>query len=547
MRVDSLDSAVNQLTSGVDLNIDSRDGVKWTLRVDITGEVNACHSELMRASLAYFARHALGMEVSSLHLDWSETVARSKRLSLLAARDHGKSAFWSYAYPIWQAWRNPGSLGYIISCQSLLAEELLAIIREGNSTLKGLVDHPFLGHLVDEKKNWSKRQIRLLNGSVIRARGFGSRMRGGHPGWIVCDDALDESHVYSSMAREKSKKFFRAGITNMVLKGGQIIVVGTPFHADDLYADLRGNKVYTSKTYSGLIEDPEAPLSSDGKRWRALYPERHSVEDLLDKREEIGAVDFAREILCQPITDDLTLFPSDLFTGDVLQPLIGFGPTLREIDEQRWNVFVGVDLAISASSGADYTVITVLAEDWNGNKIVIDCSRVQGMGFQDQLAEILRINAQYQPSLIVIESNQMQRIWGDELIRTSDAPVKKFHTSEKKNSLTEGVPSLRVLLENGKLRFARGCERSREATDLYMEELQSFGFVGGKVRGIGAHDDCVMSLWLAVQATKLGGFKFSVNDGDRAPRSEQNRPTSVGGHSAEDLDKASIWGQFGLH
>jgi hypothetical protein len=520
------------------------------LLLDVEDQIDEVHQFLLENSLAYFAKHRLEMQIDELHLQWSELVANNKRVSIQAARDHGKSAFFSYAYPIWQAWRQPKSLGYIMSASIDLAQDLLDIIKFGNKTLPGLYGHPELGYLIGDRERveakkkgkvtnveFSKRQIRLSNGSVIRARGFGSRVRGGHPEWFVCDDVLDESDLYSEIVRAKRRTYFTTAIVNMVLKQGQIIAVGTPFHAEDLYGWLSQNPVYASRVYPGLVDDDQAPLAPDGNRYSALWPERHTVEDLLLKKAEIGSVSFAREILCKPITDDMSLFPGVLFVGDVMAQHVPWGDP-EFVRQAGWEVFIGVDLAISASTGADYTVITVLAKDKNGNLYLVDGRRFKGKGFMEQKQAIIDMNQIYLPSVVMIESNLMQRIFGDELIRTTMVPVKKFETTaHSKNSFEQGVPSLRILLENQKLRFARANPVGVRMTQVYIEEMMSFGWINGKLQGAGAHDDCVMSLWLAVTGAQRGGFKFSFGEeSDQPAGNVVQMPSNHGDKSASMVD-----------
>lgn len=506
-------------------------GADWFLLVDADAQLSEMHEYLCRESLAYFAKEYLGMIVDELQLEWSELVSDHMRVSIQAARDHGKSAFFSYAYPIWMAWKHEGSLGYMMSASASLAKDLLEIVKFGNSTLSGLYGHPKLGHLVGEKERqeafkkggattpleWSKNQIRLTNGSVIRARGYGTRVRGGHPLWVVADDVLDEGDLYSEIQRSKRRTYFQTAIINMILKEGQIVVVGTPFHHEDLYGWLFKNSVYASRIYPGFIEDEDGEWV-DGKKVRALWPERHTVQDLLAKKAEIGSVSFTREILCRPISDDLSLFPGHLFVEEVMAHHVPWSDP-SWVSEHNLKVFIGVDLAISASAGSDFTVITVLAVDYNDNAYYIDGIRVRGKSFTEQKAMILDMNAKYLPQMIIIEANLMQRIFGDELIRTSGAPIKKFITgATNKNSIEKGVPSLRIKFENQKIRFSRSCPEAIEFTDKVIEELTQFGWFDGKLQGAGAHDDCVISLWLANEAVKLGGFKFTFGNEDDEPR-----------------------------
>jgi hypothetical protein len=487
-------------------------------------QLDAIHDELCRGSLAYFSKHILRMHVGGFHVLLSEAINDHKRLGVQAYRDAGKSAFFSYAFPIWQAWRAPGTVTYIFSATARLANELLKKIKAGDrftdpdtgeqEGLFALGDIPELAHLVDERNcTWNADEIQLSNGSRIIARGWGGAQRGPHPHAIVCDDVLDEKSLWSSLQREKAVNFLQTAITNMVAKNGWIVVVGTPFHEQDIYGWVEQNPVYQFYKFPGLFEDETAPQASDGKRYLALIPDRHDVEELLERRREIGEVAFAREILCQPISDNLSLFPKKLFVGDVMAHHVMWRPSPLQLKAWGWETYIGVDVAESSEVGADFFVITVIALDRDGNRYLIDNFRAKGLGFQEQLTTIADYSKRYRQITVFVESNAMQSIWPKEILRTTDIPVRPFYTgAQNKNSLATGVPSLRILLENGKLRFARGDAASIDATDIYISELQKFGWYQGKLQGIGAHDDTVMSLWIAIEASREATFKFMFPD-----------------------------------
>jgi hypothetical protein len=315
----------------------------------------------------------------------------------------------------------------------------------------------------------------------------------------VVDDAINDESAYSETTRRKSIDYFYTAITNMVIPGGQIIVVGTPFHQDDLYGDLEKNSTYTFKRHEAL--------SADGI---PLWPARYSKARLLKRKAEIGSIRFTREFLCQPIADDMSLFPGHLFRGDVVeQPTLTLGMPLEFWKGLGIQIFMGVDFAMSSTVQADYTVIFTLGLDSAGNRWLVNLQREKGLSYQDQLSMINREARLYEPGLIFLEANQMQRIFGDELIRTTDLPVKQFVTGVQKNSLDKGVPSLRVLLENKKFRIPRGDRRSVEMTDVWINEMRSFTWQDGKLHGVGAHDDTVMACWICDQAVRQGAFGFS--------------------------------------
>lgn len=476
---------------------------------------------MLRESLALFAMDVLGLQIGQHLVEWSDLVHSHRRIALMAARDHSKSTWFSYAYPIWRAWSEPGCDVYIFSSTADGAMDFLDTIVYGNAdqTLPGLVDIPQLAHLVptrdtmrlDPRQRLNKQDVRLTNGSRIRAVGYGKKIRGRHPRYVVCDDILNDEDMYSDTVRNKHIAYFKSAIVNLVHPKGQIIVVGTPFHVADLWGFLRKNSVYAFRSYPALIREKNRA----GKVvQRALFPWRWSVKDLLAKRKEIGPVAFTREILVQPISDETSLFPSHLFPRAYDESLC-LRPSKEEIRARRLSVFAGVDIALSANVGADYFVIFVIGVDPQGNHYIVDIIRRHGLPYHDQLALIEATCSRYLVDLCHIEANQAQRVWSDEMKRSTDAPVKEFvTTAANKYPLDKGVPGLRILLENEKYIVPRGDDYSIELTDIWQEECQAMGFANGKLQGVGAHDDTVMAWWMAVEARKRGGFGFSNVDAD---------------------------------
>lgn len=430
------------------------------------------------------------------HQQWDRLVTSHKRLCVNAPRDHGKTYYFTFAYPIWQAATHPNEKGFIFSATATQAERILEDIRVE------VENNPELQWLVPSKKDrgWSTRQLRFSNGHTIYARGFGTRVRGAHPRWIVVDDGLNDESAYSEMVRNKQIDYFYTAITNMVVPEGQIIVVGTPFAVNDLYGELANNDEYKFARFPAVSKDGEV-----------LWPQRYSPSLLDKRRREIGAIRFSREFLCVPASDEMSLFPVSLFKGDPVElPTVRLGQPLSYWNEVAdLSIYMGVDLAISSNIGADYTVIWTMGVDDRGNRWILDIQRLHGASFQDQLSEIIRVGRRYDPARVYVEANQMQQVFGNELIRKTDLPVAKFTTTAAKSKLDKGVPSLRVLLENQKFRIPRGDSRSVELTDRWIDEMHNITFRDGKVESVGEHDDLVMACWICDQAIRAGKFQFS--------------------------------------
>jgi hypothetical protein len=474
-------------------------------------------------SLAYFAaRNLRGPDIhpyngkfiiSEHHEEWSDIIAEHEFACIQASRDHGKTFFCDFAYPIWQAWRHPKRAGFIFSATQPQARRILRDIREEIET------NPRLAHLLPSRKErWNDDEIKLANGHTIYARGYGTKVRGAHPVWIVCDDVLNDETAYSETQRHKQNEYFFNAIVPMRVPGGQILVIGTPFHSSDLYAELNKMPAFFCAKYPAILDQ-----GTDKER--ALWPERYDIKALYKIRDEVvGSIRFTREYLVQPISDDLSLFPTWLFKGKPSEQYnLSLGMPRDFWDKLDVTIYVGVDFAIGTRKDSDFTVIFTVGLDPRGNRWVIDIERFHGATYKEQKAAIIATGRRYRPDLMFLESNQMQAIFGQELKEDTDLPIKEFHTTGlAKHSLEKGLPSMRTLLENGKWRIPRGDARSVEMTDIWITELNQFLFDKGKVQSIGEHDDCAMASWIADQACRAGAsFSASFGIEDTLDRKQQ--------------------------
>lgn len=502
-------------------------------------DTNTATTATLKASCVYFAQQILTGPMQSPyyghflvgphHKEWDELVRRYSRVCVLASRDHGKTYFFDFAYPLWKAATMPGGKGYIFSATKDQAVRILADIRSEIET------NPKLAHLLPTKertkKAWSQARIQLANGHQIFARGFGTKVRGAHPDWIVVDDALNDETAYSEVVRRKQIEYFFTAITNMVVPNGQIIVVGTPFHQADLYSELAKNTEYVHRRYQALNGPDEVPL----------WPERYSKEALARKRREIGTVRFTREFQVEPIADDMSLFPKMLFEGSPVEQMsVVLGMPGSFWERAGVTTYIGVDFALSSTAQADYTVIWVMGLDRFGNRWIIDIKRGKGLSYQRQLSMVNAAGRRYKPALIFVEANQAQRIFGDELIRLTDLPIKLFTTTAAKHKLDKGIPSLRVLLENAKFRIPRGDARSVEITDTWIDEMRAITWQDGEVRSVAPHDDTVFACWICDQAIRLGGFSFDFGaDTER----DKSLDEMLGEMNEETTDEEEVLGE----
>lgn len=478
------------------------------------------HEQLLTMSCAYYASHIIigppqhpyrGKFLLGKHHEvWDGAIREHRRILTRAQRDGGKSFFWCCAFPIWKADKNhPGCEIYIFSASQTLAEDRLATAVgqiEKNEKLQYLIP-------VGRDRTWSKREIKTTNGTLIRARGWGTRIRGGHPEYIVCDDPLDDHSLYSETVRNRATDFYFSAIVNMAHPDQQVVICSTPMHFADLYGKIEETKMYFVCDFPALDESGEP-----------LFPERYDKAALEAKRQEVGPTRFAREFMCRPLTDEASLFPSHLFTGNDVRVPYRLGMPAAYWEEKGMMRYAGVDIAMSAEIGSDYFVIFTAAVDEQGRRWIVDIVRERGWGFQRQKDAIKECYAKYLPEVIHIESNQMQRVWPETLAEETGMNLRMFFTSGtagsqppkfwkkgmttisvNKHHIDRGVPSLRVSLENRKWRIPRGDAHAIEMTDYWIGELQCISLQDGKVVSVGEHDDLVYGTWMADTAIRISG------------------------------------------
>lgn len=480
--------------------------------------------EVLRCkNLTYFITSVMpDFQISWHHLEWGDLVHRHNKLGIEAARDHGKSYYFSNAYPAWQLYKyskpkrsqyskrpskSNSNRGYLFSFSLQQSVDLMEILKntiEGNDTLRD--------RLVPDGKNsgaWASTNIVCKNGARLTCKGFGSSVRGAHPYWIVVDDGLKDNVIYSQLQRQKSIDYFHSVIMNMLVPGGQIIVVGTPFHASDLYGDLKSK----SKTATGsdkgwfMIEYPA--IFPDG---RILWPQRWGFLDLMEKRTTQGNIIFSRENLCRPITNESSIFPLKVLERSLVRMENYCLVRNRDDFPIKFNkVVVGCDFAISSNVGADYAVFTVWGvEDETGERWLLHFWRDKGKTFNEQMQVLRGINVRFRPDSIVMEQNVFQQIFVQESDRQG-LPVVGHTTGIDKYDLKSGWPGLAIDFERGKIHIPIGDKYSQDIKDLIFTDLGSVAFTDKGLESVGEHDDISSSFWLAKLGANLitTGFKYT--------------------------------------
>jgi len=467
---------------------------------------------LKKLVLNYFIVTMLpDFEMSWHHIEWGQIYQMYNYLSLIAARGSGKSFFFAKAVPLWHLHRynkedkqKNSKFGIQHSQKgTLITSEYKLATSHMDEIMMEIETNPLLrSELMPDKGEgkWGTEQIITKKGSQLNIRSYGSKMRGLHPGWIIVDDFLTDQALYSVEQREKYKQIFFSVIMNLLEPGGQITLVGTPFHELDLYADIKDKKSWASFEYPAIFPNGDI-------LWESKFP----LKVLIEKLETQGTLNFTREVLVRPVSSESSIFRFEHIkrSYEGMQDYVLVDNIISH--PQKFDqVVIGTDFAISASASADSTSFTVLGTIGKIIWILYMFSG-KGMSYDEQMNKLGQLNSAFLPTKIVIESNGMQKIFYQMGVDMG-LPVVSHHTGVDKFSLEMGLPAMSVLYETYRIKTPRGDENSRTKSDLLAQGLMSYTFAGEKIQSTAHTSDEVMSLWQGVLGINyMGGGDFNFS------------------------------------
>jgi len=444
--------------------------------------------EQSKKSFKYFFEDILGFDYSTHHGQWEKGLNENRFYCVKASRDHGKSTlFMSYA--LWLATFTPKTHIMVFSHSLEQTLEHMRLIRS-------LIENtPILRHLKPAGRPWAKSYFDFSNESRIMAKSVGGATRGFHPDVVVCDDILWGT---SASELQRAADWFYAVLLPVLHHSSRLMMVGTPFSYNDLYAELEEKDTFVVETYPAILPNGEP-----------LWPGRWPLDALKVRESSMPAIKFAREYLCEPIHDLSSMFPADILEGARDENLVLLEKAESEYDENGdvagvfGQHFIGWDPAIASDANADYTAMVVLRTPPDGNeKQLIHAVNQKGLSGNAQKRTIILLNSRFTPELIELEGNNFQRMFEAELKdMRDDIPVKTVMTTrQRKESM---FMSLLMAFEQGKIKTPWGNEKSKEFTRTLETQLNRFGMnKNGRLESVGVHDDLAMALALANWATK---------------------------------------------
>lgn len=436
-------------------------------------------------SFEYFCKLVLRTKLGDMHRKWIEAVLGKKHVCIMSARGHFKTTIMSIAFPLWIMFKEKKpKLILIISASLEQSTEIM------NNIKRQIEDNPLLRERLYPdnvyQTKWSETQIRTKNGHRILCLPFGDSVRGKHCDYCISDDIL-KAEVRSDI--EDSKRIFYGIIfPTTYAKSGKHIVVGTPVAYTDLLHDLAQKDSFVFQKYPAVI------LNDDGTWKSPQFPEHFTFEMLKEIKETMPSHLWAREYLCTPISEDSSMYPPEVIKRSIdLHHKLKVAYDTKDI-KPTW--YLGCDISVSASERADWSVFTVLGKLPGMPLFVKDIVR-KHLDTEGNYKEIIDLHAAYGFSKILIEKNGVG--WASAMKCVDSDVIKGISVAfDTKHSSREKILSrLEIKMRNNELAIPDNS--------ILLEELSTIGYKKGKdgivtYASYGKHDDCVMSLALALEA-----------------------------------------------
>ena len=415
------------------------------------------------------------------------------RVCIIAPRDHSKSTtlrIKALHMLLFERWRNKPMKIWLFSASKDLAANRLEEMRED------LKQHKELSRLLDDKKG-NKLELRLTNGSWIKATSVASKIRGEHPGAIILDDVLDDEDNLSDAV---IRRWFRKKLTPMLSPKTSIFCVGTPMSLNDLYhTDMLNNEAWVSWNRGSIVNYDEWRSDPDNVEPEVLWPEERSFNFLMEQRKAIGDLAFAQEYLCKAVDDDSAVFPQTLTRKN-----LDMSSTLEKEKLHDGDYVIGFDP--SHGIGQDYSVMMALRQDEEGNIHIVDVWRRNDFPPNKQIDTICEWDTLFQKPLFVFESAGFQNLY-NAIIEQRSITLNVKESKVSNRQLKQGLMSrLRVWFEQGRIIIPYGDDVTRKMMSIVLHELENHVWDNGLIVDKGKHNDTTMALAHAIDhfASKRG-------------------------------------------
>ncbi|HEY5350508.1 MAG TPA: phage terminase large subunit [Candidatus Lustribacter sp.] len=321
---------------------------------------------------------------------------------------HGKSTACSVWFPAWYLCRHPEASVGIVSYSTDFAADKFGKVARDIVERAGM---GWFGVTVDGSTHAKGLWSVAGHAGQLAAVGIDKGLTGRPADLLVIDDPLaGMEEAFSANHREMIWGKWQIEIATRLSPRAPKLFIMSRWMEDDFLGRLIRDMTERGEPFT-LIDLPAIALEGDplGRRvGEALWPEVRNIDFLLEQRGRMGTRAFDAQFQGRPRPDAGAVFRREWFRYydvhmGVIKLFDSAGAVVATYPVHQARVFQMVDLATSAASTADYTVIGTFALLPRRELIVLDIVRDRIPGPQ-QLDVVRSLCAKWRPFKIGIEA-----------------------------------------------------------------------------------------------------------------------------------------------
>jgi predicted phage terminase large subunit-like protein len=424
---------------------------------------------------------------------------KNKQKLLLVPRGHLKSTLVTIGKTVQWIVENPAVRILIANATYQMAIAFLSVIKRHITQNKQLLE--IFGEVAKNPEKWAENMITLEQANVhggekeatVFCYGMSGNLVSQHYDKIILDDVVNDDNVNTRDRIEKTLQFYRF-CQPLLEKDGEMIIIGTRYHEDDLYGHILNREnglrddfvVFERRAIDGELWDQKEQKFVRGN---VLWKEKYDLSNLSDIRRKMGPWVFSSQYLNDPVPPSDATFKREWFSHYEVADLKGFD----------LNRYVLIDPAISTEQEADYTAMVVVGIDVYKNIYILDIARDR-MKPDGIIDNIFYLNERWHPTAIGLEEVAFQRTLRYSLKMEMEKRKKYFNIVELKphgRNKEIRIKALQPLYASGKVLHNRDL-----VYNIYLED-ELLRFPRGK------HDDIIDALAYALDIVTPPAVKVS--------------------------------------
>jgi predicted phage terminase large subunit-like protein len=391
------------------------------------------------------------------------------RIHIELPRGHLKSWIVTKAWAIQQALKNHDIRILIANATEENAVKFMRSIAKwlGRGTMLERYFGTFESDLWNQNELTIRQRKKILDSPTFMATGLQKTLTSQHYDLIIADDLVEPDNVRTKEQREKVYEFYLS-MFDLLEPDGRLVVIGTRYHQDDLYARI----LEENKTHANWSTFIRSCYNPDGS---VLFPEKFTPAQLDDIKKK-SYYHFSTQYLNDPVDPDNADFKSDWIK------------TYSAVTPHPSSLYLTIDPAIALSRDADYTAM-VVAGMFSDRKIRVVDVLHKRLVPSDLVDEVFNLVKKWRLHRVGIETFAFQKTLKYDLQRQQRERGIFFSIDElgkRHSGRGEAVLSKEARIRRLQPYFEQGLVELRSDMSELRDELLSFPR--------GKHDDLIDAL-----------------------------------------------------